>query len=333
MWDIIKKLKGAPPDEHDLALEDMISRTLEGEIIPFDEWQDLVDDLEDEMENESDTEAILQEHGLTLPKLVKQAEAARKEFLDTLHRYGLPLDDRLTLCQRMIEKASEDPSAELLRLYCDIVCDDGFLLDIERAGDDGAVCWLSGKEDSDALYDYLSERAQKNLQSRRILDAAKQVHLSGSYPGIDVFSHTEEIFQTYTQIFKPVKNQEKLLDNIAHLLQVADHIAELTPIKPLFLYRMLTRHRKRLETGEAVKVNFRTLWNYQEYNFERDNGKNIHTNVCYLELFSKLCDIFRSGKTVDIPLFLAAINGGLMEAVDGFAMLYLAAAGRILIHK
>ena len=35
----------------------------------------------------------------------------------------------------------------------------------------------------------------------------------------------------------------------------------------------------------------------------------------------------------DTALFLAAINGGLMDAADGFAMQYLAAAGKMLIHE
>jgi len=308
MWEVLKKVKGIPLDQDDQALNDMIRRTLEDEIIPFDEWQDLVDGMEDDNGDIPDIEALLQKYGVTRSELPGRAEAARKEFLDTLRRYGLPVENRLKLCQNIYEKASTEPSAELLRLYCDIVCDGGFLMDIERAGDDGAVCWLLGKEDADALYGYLSERAKQNLRFRRILEQAREINLSALGTGAEVSNCADEIFQTYVQIFRPIKNHEKLLGNIAQLLQIADHAEKLTPIKPLFLYRMLTRHGKRLQTSEALKVDFHALWNYQEYNFEQDNGKNYRTNVCYLELFSKLCDIFQADKTVDIPLCVCGFD-------------------------
>lgn len=35
----------------------------------------------------------------------------------------------------------------------------------------------------------------------------------------------------------------------------------------------------------------------------------------------------------DTALFLSAINGGLTDAVDGLAMQYLTAAGKLLIHE
>ena len=203
MWEVIKKVKGIPLDRIDLGLNDMIRRTLKDEIIPFDKWQDLAEDNEEEQENTPDLETILQEHGLTLPVLVKQANEARTAFLETLHRYDLPLEDRLTLCQLLYERVKKAPSDELLRLYCDIISDGGFLLDIDRSGDEGAVCWLYGKEDSDALYDYLSERARINSLSRKTLKEAGNVRVSALDCGTDVSIQADEIFQVYTQNFHP----------------------------------------------------------------------------------------------------------------------------------
>jgi len=302
MWEAIKKEKGIPLDQHDQTLNDMIRRTLEGEAIPFDEWQDLIDDLEDENMDASDPEALLREYGFTQSELVEQAETTRKGFLDTLHRYGLPVEDRLKLCQHLCDRASGEPSRELLRLYCDIACDGGFLLDMERAGDDGAVCWLYGKKDADEMYAYLSERAQLNDRFRGTIETAKRFKLPDLVGGADIFNRADEVFQAYVQIFKPAKNQNMLLDNIAQLLLIADHAEELASIKPLFLYRMLTRHGKRLKTSEALKIDFHALWNYQKYHFEQDNGKNFQTNMCYLQLFFRLCDIFRSDAAVDLTL-------------------------------
>lgn len=302
MWEAIQRAKGIPPDKYDQIFDDMIHRTVAGEVIPFDEWQDLVDDLEDERESAPDIETILREHGLTLPVLVERAETARRTFLDTLRRYGLPPENRFELCRLLYERAKEAPSDELLRLYCDIVSDGGFLLDMERAGGEGAVCWLYGKKDSDALYDYLSERAQINTFSRKALEEARNVRVSASDCGTDVPIQGDEIFQAYTRIFQLDINSERLRDNICRLVQIAGHSEALAPIKPLFLYRMLTRHGKRLQTIEDLSIDFHALWNYQQYKLDEYNGKNYRIYVRYLKLFSRLCSIFSTDQAVNLPL-------------------------------
>ena len=302
MWEAIQRARGIPPDAYDQIFDDMIRRTLEGEAIPFDEWQDLVDDFEDEQKNAPDIEAILQAHSLTLPVLVDRAETARKTFLETLHRYGLPPEDRFELCRLLYERVKEAPSDELLRLYCDIVSDGGFLLDMERAGDEGAVCWLYGKEDADALYDYLSERAQINSLSRKALEEAQNIRASDSDCGTDAPIQADEIFQAYTRIFQLDRNPERLRDNICRLVQIANHLEALIPIKPLFLYRMLTRHGKRLQTSEALSIDYHALWNYQQYKLDEYNGKNYRIYVRYLKLFSQLCSTFSTDQAVNLPM-------------------------------
>lgn len=307
MWEAIKRARGISENQNDQTINDMIRRTLEDEMIPFDEWQDLLEDIDAEWDSAPDAEAILREHGLSMEELAKQAKGAREDFRVTLCRYDLPFDDRFNLCRWLYEAAKEAPSAELLRLYCDIVCDDGYLLGTDRDNED-FICWLHRKADADALYAYLSERVVMNTHAREILENAKKIKLSNSNDSSEITSRADEIFQTYIRIFRPIKYHEALLDNISHLLQIADSVEELAPIKPLFLYRMLTRHGKRLQTSEEVKVDFRVLWNYQEYNFEKDNGKNYRTNVCYLELFSCLCNIFQSDTAVDIPLCVCGFD-------------------------
>lgn len=71
-------MRGIQPDYIDEALDSMVKRTMAGEVIGFDEWQDLVDDIAEEAE--PDLTSVLQEHGLTMQELysraIKFAEAA-----------------------------------------------------------------------------------------------------------------------------------------------------------------------------------------------------------------------------------------------------------------
>ena len=123
MLDFLKKMRGIQPDYIDEAFGNMVKRTMAGEVIGFDEWQDLVDDIAEEAE--PDLASVLQEHGLTMRELVEQSEAGRVDFLERLRKFDLPIDNRFLLCQRLYELAKTDPSDEVLRLYCDIVFDNG----------------------------------------------------------------------------------------------------------------------------------------------------------------------------------------------------------------
>ncbi|MDE7243845.1 MAG: hypothetical protein K2O18_07705, partial [Oscillospiraceae bacterium] len=302
-WECIERAKGIMPDEYDQILDNMIERTLEGEIIPFDEWQDLVDDLSEE-EPPSAAE-ILQEHHLTMPELVIQAEAGREVFLAALRQYDLPIENRFELCRKLCELAEAQPSDMLLRLYCDIVSDNGFLLDLERAVEEESyLCWLSVQERSSELYEYLS--GQKRT-AERFRETLEQVQTTRRVPVSRAKEDTRRqnaVFQAYMRIFELSEGSQRFLDNILWLLQTADSSPALTAIKPLFLYRVLTRHGSRLRTNDGLRINYRSLWKYQRYIIDQDNGKNYKRYMQYISLFDELCGIFQSDSRVDIPLCL-----------------------------
>lgn len=301
MLDFLKKMRGIQPDYIDEAFGNMVKRTMAGEVIGFDEWQDLVDDIAEEAE--PDLASVLQEHGLTMRELVEQSEAGRVDFLERLRKFDLPIDNRFLLCQRLYELAKTDPSDEVLRLYCDIVFDNGFLLDLERAdGEDASICWLYGRENADILYAYLSERRGLAARFRELLEQVKKIKLAEVKGDGDNPAERDAVFQSYVRIFELSGSSTRLLDNITWLLRAADRNAILRKIKPLLLYRMLTRHGKRMQTSDDLRVDCRTLWKYQEYGIEKDNGKNYRMNVRYLTLFSKLCSICEADGQVDIPL-------------------------------
>lgn len=300
MLGFLEKMKGIQPTHIDEVLDDMIKRTVAGEVIGFDEWQDLVDDMEDE--KEPDFAAVLEKHRLTVRELEEQAEAGRRNFLARLRKFDLPVDNRFVLCQRLCALAETNPSDELLRLYCDIVFDNGFLLDLERAEDaEASICWLYGRENSDILYQYLSGRRELAARFWGLLEQVKKIKLTAEKGGETDSVESDAVFQSYARIFE-LSGSGRLLDNITWLLRTADRNPVLRTIKPLLLYRMLTRHGKRMQTSDDLRVDCRTLWKYQEYGIDRDNGKNYRVNVRYLTLFSELCGICEADGQVDIPL-------------------------------
>lgn len=179
----------------------------------------------------------------------------------------------------------------------------GYLLDLDRVEHpQAALSWLYGKEDADRLYAQLRRRAQLADRFRKVLNRAKQINPPPEDRPITESVLVEPLFHMYTGIY-PVKNcGPQFWDNLAWLLHLADVVPELMPIKPLFLYQMLVRHERRIRASEEMQIDFKALWNYREYHFEENNGKNYAANVCRLRLFGALCQLYGQDRQVELPL-------------------------------
>ncbi len=283
------------PDHGDAVFDPLIRRTLDGEAIPFDEWLE----AEYALEEEADVTPSAAE--------IEEAAETRADFLRRLEGFKLLLNNRFQLCESLYAKAIKAPSDELLCLYCDIVCDTGYLLDLDRAERtpaQDALCMLRRRKDSKSLYDFLSERRRCGERFREIMRLSiKASSLDSAYREEDA-SLSQRIAAAYLETMKPKGDCAKLSDNIASLMQSARGNAALRAIEPLFLYRALTRHAQRLQKDDTPQFDMEAIWRYQYYQLEENNGKNYKTCVRYLALFKALCTLLADKPEVDMELCL-----------------------------
>lgn len=287
------------PDHGDAVLDPLIRRTLDGEAIPFDEWMEAEDALSDEPDAVPTAEEI------------QAAADARADVLKRMEMFGLPLDDRFRLCENLYGRAVKAPSDELLRLYCELVCDSGYLLDLDRAArtaEQDALCRTRQKRQSEWLYAFLSAQKRQSVRFRDALHQASKPHKpSGALSAADEVL-AEEIESVFLRVMQPKGDCAKLTDNVADLLQLSQSNAALRLIEPLFLYRALTRHTQRLLRDDTPQFDMDALWRYQRYQLEADNGKNYKTCVRYLSLFEALYGLLSDRPGVDAALCLYGFN-------------------------
>ena len=296
-WRLLKHKK--PTDPYEEMRNDMIRRTLAGEIIPFDEYLD----AEDELSGEPDAPPPSEEE-------IREASNARERFLSEARRFGLPVENRFMLTQTLCEKARAEPSQALLRLACYILCDTGVLLDMDpesHSPEEDVAGWQIVREDAEELYTQLSARKRMSAQFGELLERLKKIRPAGGLSGNPETSEEQVLIigQAYSETF-PLweENVEQLCGNISILLNVAKSNSDIAAVKPLFLYRVLTRHGKRLQTAADLRPDFRALWKYKHYKIDDDNGKNYRTYAQYLYLFEVLYDLFAADESVDAPLCL-----------------------------
>ena len=283
------------PDHGDAVLDPLIQRTLQGEATPFDEWME----AEYELADEPDTVPTAED--------IQEAADARADVLKRMEGLGLPQNDRFQLCENLYGRAVKAPSDELLRLYCELVCDSGYLLDLDRAArtaEQDALCRMRQKRQSERLYAFLSAQKRQSVRFRDALRQASKPHKpSGALSASDE-ALAGEIASTFMSVMQSKGDCAKLTDNVADLLQLSQGNAALRLIEPLFLYRALTRHTQRLLRDDAPQFDMDALWRYQRYQLEADNGKNYKTCLRYLSLFEALYRILSDRPGVDAALCL-----------------------------
>lgn len=282
-------------DSGDELLEKLTARTLQGEIISFDEWIDAMEELEEVPDVEPTADEI------------QSASAARNDFFVRLSRAGLSIGNRFRLCEELYIRAANKKNSDLMRLYCEIVCDSGFLLDMDRedrTAEQDACCWLRQSKEVEGLYALLAARKQMSVRFQEVVKQAKKVKNSKVICCANSIEEAGRILRAYAEILPLKAGEDALRDNISALLQTVSASKELTSLKPLFLYRVLTRHMRRLRKDDAPHINLHTLWHYQHYRLEEDNGKNYKTYVRYLSLFEALYDMYAGTPDVDAALCL-----------------------------
>lgn len=291
----------------EVRLDRIVKRTLRGENVDELEFRDAFEDLMDDIMNEPAAPVTAED--------IREAESAKIRFREWLLRYNLPLDNRYHLCETIDRLAHESPSQDLLRMICYLVCDNDLLLNFAtgantvkesgRLPEEDASLWRDIHRESEDLYTTLAARKQEAIRLKSVLAQAKDCGLSrdqrqGTAMRTD---RAEAIADAYADIFQ-VAVTDIFRSNVYALLQTVDTNSSLATIKPLFLYRVLTRHARRMQASDGLEIDLRMIWKYKSYNIFSDNGKNYKVYRQYLSLFESLYDLFAAEDGVDASLCL-----------------------------
>lgn len=290
-------------DKND-PLDRMIIQELQGEPVLFDTWLDAMDELDEE----PDCAQILQARGLRAVDVLRDAENYRADFLARLSALDLSIDDCFTLCTGLVEQAQNGSSPQLLRVYCEILADPGFLLETspeysceeDRTDHEEQVImqYLNFCPQRDTILKTMTQQKELSIKFSQV----KKIR--NPRPADCDTKRSYEIAKCFAELFElPSKgNRDILLGNLSYYIQIVASSSELKAIEPLLVFRLLTRHRSRMCTVRDLNVRLSSLWERGESNIDHDNGKNFKQYRRNLHLFQNLCRIYSTDKMVDLPL-------------------------------
>lgn len=271
--------------------EDFIYRDFIGDTISQDEFEEIMLEVLEEEEKYSleDYLHMLQMSGDELKEYINNI----KKQYPKLFRYG---KERICLC-RELEKAKRDSD---LYLICLLLCDDGILTEIDYITEKNLRSFAKYIFDVKNVEQEIEKRRTMHRKWKQLLQKLYEYDNSTSVHDSAVIDHNA-IFNVYRDIYPLNKIGPYLMQNL-ETLAVTVSAPPLNEIAPLYVYQMLTKHISRLNKNEGLQVNQESLWKYQQYQIDFDNGKNFKANAKSIELFLDLCKLFADSPAVDILL-------------------------------
>lgn len=299
---MLKLDKNDPLDR--LTLQILQAANDDEPMISIEEWENAMDELADE----SDCAQILQERGLCAEDVLREAKRYRTAFRVRMSKRGLPLNNRFALCTVLYAQATQvkkQPSLALLRIYCEILTAPDWLLDPlpdledEDNREQVILQYLRFCEERDELLQILTQR--KEL-AEKFEKATKKIR--NPLPADCNIRYSRKIIRCFARLFKlsEKENGDILLKNVSNYIQITASIPSLRSIEPLFMFRLLTKHKSRMCSVPDLNVNISALWKRDNQSVDRDNGRNFKQYGLNLSFFRDLCHIYEKHSSIDFAL-------------------------------
>lgn len=279
-------------------LDDEILDAIFDESMSYEELEELF--FNNDEDNDVDfLETWLKKENLTYDEAKEQRNEKQKRLLDLAKQFQFPLENKFEACKRISEQ--ENFTSDLEEFLCLFLSEQGNLLNPNPE--------LSEKE---LIIDYAldCEEYQKTKSCLDLVESLRQHWLNlkplllsdkeASIPRSNVT--TEELIKLYCSVFADTNPSEIFKYNMEIILGDINRLESYRKIAPLYIYQIIINHTSRLKKNKDIVINLKSLWNYKDYEIQKDNGKNFKQNRKNLEFFERLCSLFQKDTSVNILL-------------------------------
>ena len=223
--------------------------------------------------------------GVTKEQALKLADEFIEEITALYNKYGIEKRQKAIMLEDICKMAdANDP--EQLKLVCAFTADYGLLFG-DTSGDHKIACWLRDVPLALEMQRLVTVRREKRDLMRNIKKCTKsESSLSAS--------HYLEVFDLLAGngYADGISDLSVLKNNLADIERIIGAYEGFDKIAPFVYYQTLVRNSKKMLEKPDYQLNAESLFKYQEYSIDADNGKNFDTYTDYLQLYIDLLDIF-----------------------------------------
>ncbi len=259
----------------------------------------------DEMINDTRTiDADLDEIGVIREQALKLADDYISEVKAMYNKCGIKEQHKALMIEDICSSTTISDD-DRLQLVCDFAADSGLLFSTD-SDDNKLACWLRDVPLAKEMYRLVNTRKEKSRIMQNIAKCSKTDSDNDSSQYLEAFNLLVE--NGYAD---GIDDLSVLKDNLADIEHIINTHSGFDKIAPFVYYQALVRNSKKMLEKPDYQLNPESIFKYQKYSIDTDNGKNFDTYTDYLQLYIDLLDIFpETDKELCEVCYLATSNLG-----------------------
>lgn len=247
---------------------------------------------------------LLKRNHLTFDEAQQKAKQFKEMFYALLEKHSIRSQDLVVICYDLMERICQQPDDPNLQyLYSCVMTDFGLLVrtDSDPTAEQQIRNYLRQQERMQELTDFWESQSKSVRKYQELLEYLKKpIKVKNT-------EYTEESDLLYhltiqhTFLYESMGN-EVYRDNLNALLIYINSDEKLRLVKPYIIFAVLARKTGMMQNRPHFMPNLKAVFQYQDYNIYRDNGKNFNLYQSELELYDHLQRSYIDDDDVDMEL-------------------------------
>lgn len=258
---------------------------------------------------------LLKQNHLTFDEVKQKIKQFKEQFYSLLSKYSISSQNLVETCYDLIERMEQQPdNPDLQYLYFCVMTDVGLLNKVlgERTEEQEIRNYLRQRELIQELTEFLESQTESIRKYQELLEYLKKPIKIKNAECEEESDFLYHLTIQHTFLHDSIKN-EVYKDNLKSLLIHINSDENLKPIKPYIMFAVLARKTGMMQKRAHFMPNLKAIFQYQEYNILKDNGKNFNQYQSELELYDHLRRAYIDDVDIDFCDFCFANLSPLSE--------------------
>ncbi len=258
---------------------------------------------------------LLKQNYLTFDEAQQRVKQFKEQFYGLLAKYSIGSQNLVVTCYDLMEQIRCQPdNPDLQYLYFCIMTDVGLLNRAlgERTEEQEIRNYLRQNELIQELTAFLKSQSESIGKYEELLEYLKKPIKIKNAECEEESDFLYHLTIQHTFLHDCIKN-EVYKDNLKSLLIHINSDEKLKPIKPYIIFAVLARKTGMMQKRAHFMPNLKAIFQYQEYNILKDNGKNFNQYQSELELYDHLRRAYIDDVDIDFCDFCFANLSPLSE--------------------
>ncbi len=258
---------------------------------------------------------LLKQNHLTFDEAQQRVKQFKEQFYGLLAKYSIGSQNLIVTCYDLMEQIRCQPdNPDLQYLYFCIMTDVGLLNRAlgERTEEQEIRNYLRQNELIQGLTAFLKSQSESIGKYEELLEYLKKPIKTKDAECEEESDFLYHLTIQHTFLHDSIKN-EIYKDNLKSLLIHINNDEKLKSIKPYIIFAVLARKTGMMQKRAHFMPNLKAIFQYQDYNILKDNGKNFNQYQYELELYDHLRRAYSDEADIDFCDFCFANLSPLSE--------------------